>query len=154
MNGDMFHPRGDAIAVLGGEDAGPPAHVDCFADEVVIDFPSVAPAVEKIRHAFTEADRGVPLRARINLSPRQACDGVKLPIDVPVRTTCRACGGRGETWSERCAPCRGTGTATLCHQVHVSVPPGVVDGARFRFSVAARHDPPTRVELHIAVQVS
>jgi hypothetical protein len=154
MKGDTSWPRdGDAIAVLGTEDAGHAAHVDCFADEVVIDFPSVAPAVEKMRHAFTEIDRGAPLCARVDLSPRDASNGVTLPLDVPVRTTCRACGGRGETWSEPCARCAGTGTAVLRHQVHVSVPAGVVDGARFRFSVATRHDPPTRVELHVAVRL-
>jgi hypothetical protein len=151
MNGDTFRmPGGEAIAVLGDE-AGPATHVDCFADEVVIDFPSVAPAVEKMRHAFVDGDRVVPLHARINLSPRQACEGVRLPLEVPVRTTCRSCGGRGETWSERCAQCNATGTEVLRHQVHVHVPAGVADGARFRFNVATRHDPPTRVELQVAV---
>jgi len=148
----MFRPPGDdAIAVLGAEEAGRAAHVDCFADEVVIDFPSVAPAVEKMRHAFVERDRGMPMCARVNLSQRQATAGVKLPLDVPVRTTCRTCGGRGETWSEPCTRCGATGTELLTHHVHISLPAGVADGARFRFSIATRHDPPTRVELHIAI---
>lgn len=152
MNGDTFRPLGgDTIAVPGADDARHAPHVDCFADEVVIDFPSVAPAVEKMRHAFVESDRSVPLCARISLSPRQASDGVRLPLEVPVRSTCPTCGGRGETWSEPCARCDGTGTEVLRHHVHVSVPAGVADGARFRFSVAARHDPPTRVELHVAI---
>jgi hypothetical protein len=153
MNGDTFRPiGGDAIAAVGGEDAACAPHGDCFADEVVIDFPSVAPAVERMRHAFVDGDRRVPLSARISLSARQAADGVTVPLDVPVRTTCRRCGGRGETWSERCAACDSTGTEVLRHQVHVSVPAGVGDGARFRFSVATRHDPPTRVELLVAVR--
>jgi hypothetical protein len=152
MSGDTFRPfGGDAIAMLGAEDAGHAAHVDCFADEVVIDFPSVAPAVEKMRHAFIETERGLPLSARVDLSSSQASDGVTLPLHVPVRITCRNCGGRGETWSERCTTCEGTGAALLYHQVHISVPPGVTDGARFRFSVATRHDPPTRIELHVTV---
>ena len=155
MNGDTFHPRGgDAIAVLGHEEAGHAARVDCFADEVVIDFPSVARAVEKMLHAFVDTDRRLPLSARVNLSARQASGGVTLPLDVPVRSTCRTCGGRGETWAEPCARCEGTGSEVLRHQVHVSVPAGVADGARFRFSVATRHDPPTRVELHVAVQAA
>jgi hypothetical protein len=154
MNGDAFRPHGgDAIAVLAAEEAAHPAHVDCFADEVVIDFPSVAPAVEKMRHAFVETECGMPLCARIDLSMQQATDGATLPLDVPVRSTCRVCGGRGETWSEPCPRCKGSGTEVLLHQVHVSLPAGVIDGTRFRFSVAARHDPPTRVELHVAVKV-
>jgi hypothetical protein len=152
MSGDTYRPfGGDAIAMLGAEDAGHATHVDCFADEVVIDFPSVASAVEKMRHAFIETDRGLPLAARVDLSPSEASEGVTLPLDVPVRTTCRTCGGRGETWSERCEACDGTGAALLLHQLHVSVPAGVTDGARFRFSVATRHDPPTRIELHVTV---
>jgi hypothetical protein len=152
MKGDTFRPRGgDAIAVLGSEEAGHGAHRDCFADEVVIDFPSVAPAVEKMRHAFVESGHGTALCARIDLSDREAAGGVTLPLDVPVRTTCRSCGGRGETWSEPCPRCKSSGIELLTHQVHVSVPAGVVDGTRFRFSVATRHDPPTRVELHVTV---
>ncbi len=152
MNGDTFRPPGDdVIAMLSGADAGPSAHVDCFADEVVIDFPSVAPVVEKMRHAFVERDRDALLCARICLSSQQAFDGITVPLDVPVRATCRSCGGRGETWSERCAGCEGTGTEVRRHHVQVTIPAGVADGTRFRFSVAARHDPPTRIELHVAV---
>jgi len=153
MNGDTFRPPGgDTIAVVGAEDTGHATHGDCFADEVVIDFPSVAPAVEKMRSAFVDRDHGLPLAASISLSARQASDGVTVPLSVPVRTTCRTCGGRGETWSESCAPCSGTGTQVLRHRVNISVPRGVVDGSRFRFSVTTRHDPPTRVELLVAVR--
>ena len=153
MSGDSFRlPGGDAIAVLGIEDAARTTHVDCFADEVVIDFPSVAPAVEKMRNAFVEGDHGSTLSARLGLSVEQAAGGVIVPLDVPLRTTCRTCGGRGETWTEPCAACSGTGTEVLRHHVNVCVPAGVADGARFRFSVATRHDPPTRIELHIAVR--
>jgi hypothetical protein len=153
MNGDTFRPHGgDAIAVVGGENAAHATHGNCFADEVVIDFPSVAPAIEKMRSAFVDGERGRPLSAHIKLSVRQAADGVTVPLEVPVRTTCRTCGGRGETWSEPCGACQGSGTEVLHHQVHVCVPAGVADGACFRFSVATRHDPPTRIELRVAVR--
>jgi len=153
MNGDTFRPHGgDAIAVVGGEDAARATHGNCFADEVVIDFPSVARAVEKMRSAFVDHEPTPPLSASISLSARQAVSGVTVPLDVPVRTTCRRCGGRGETWSDPCAVCTGSGTEVLRHKVNVCVPGGVADGARFRFSVATRHDPPTRIELHVAVR--
>jgi hypothetical protein len=153
MNGDIYRPHGgDTIAVVGAEDAAYAVHGDCFADEVVIDFPSVAPAVERMRSAFVDGERGLPLTAQICLSARQAGAGVTVPLDVPVRTTCRRCGGRGETWSDPCAACAGTGTEVLRHKVNVCVPGHVADGTRFRFSVATRHDPPTRIELLVAVR--
>ena len=52
-----------------------------------------------------------------------------------MRGTCPSCGGRGETWRERCDRCAGSGESLFHHPVRVSVPPGVVDGARFRFRV-------------------
>jgi DnaJ-class molecular chaperone len=107
-----------------------------------------------MRHAFVESERCTPIAARIELSVKQASCGVRLPLRVPVRTTCRTCGGRGETWSEPCRRCGASGTETLAHQVLVSIPPGVADGTRFRFTVATRSDPPTRVELHVAVVTS
>jgi DnaJ-class molecular chaperone len=137
-----------AAAVAGGairDDAS------CFADEVVVDFPSVAPAVDRIRSAFLADERGATLSAAIHLSPREAIAGVTVPLDVPVRCTCRSCGGRGETWPERCTRCAGSGTELLDHQVQVSVPAGVTDGARFHFTVTPRHNPPTRIELRVLV---
>jgi hypothetical protein len=35
--------------------------------------------------------------------------------------------------------------------VHISVPAGVEDGACFHFSVSARHDLSTRIELRVLV---
>ena len=46
---------------------------ECFADEIAIDFPSVAPAVERMRDAFLgERAGGEVLRADVSLSPRDA----------------------------------------------------------------------------------
>jgi hypothetical protein len=153
MRGDTFRPFGaDSIAVLTGEDARQSVHARCFADEVVIDFPSVAPAVERMRNAFADEERCPALRADITLCLRMAREGATVPLEVPVRCTCRMCGGRGESWAEACTRCSGTGLETFRHQVQVTVPAGVSDGARYRFTVAARHDPPTRIELHVAVR--
>jgi DnaJ-class molecular chaperone len=75
-----------------------------------------------------------------------------VPLDVPVRCTCHYCGGRGESWAEPCPYCDGNGSELLHHQVRVSVPAGVIDGARFHFTVTPRHHPPTRIELRIHVE--
>jgi hypothetical protein len=116
---------------------------------VVVDFPSMAPAVERIRRAFLAEEHATPLGAAIRLTAHEARDGVTVPLQVPVRCTCRHCGGRGETWTESCARCAGTGTEVLPHQLKVTVPAGVLHGTRFQFTVTARHHPPTPIELHV-----
>ena len=125
--------------------------VSCFADEVVIDFPSVAAAVDRMRRAFVADESPSAYAAAISLTRREARSGATVPLDVPVACTCRRCGGRGESWTESCPRCAGTGTERVGHQVQVTVPAGVTDGARFCFTVTPRHNPPTRVELYVAV---
>lgn len=150
MRGKAFRPfGGDSIAVMAGEDTR--ADATCFADEVVIDFPSVAPAVDRIRSAFVADERPTPLRTEIHLRDQEARTGVTVPLDVPVLCMCRGCGGRGETWAEPCSRCAGRGTELFRHPLQVSVPAGVADGTQFHFSVTARHNPPTRIELNILV---
>jgi hypothetical protein len=128
---------------------------ECFADEIAIDFPSVGRVVERIRDAFLgePVDAGV-LRAEISLSQREAFDGLVVSIGVPVRITCPHCGGRGETWTERCHLCRGAGESRLEHPVRVSVPPRVADGARFRFRVTSPDASSVRVEVRVAIRSS
>ena len=46
---------------------------ECFADEIAIDFPSIAPAVDRVRETFVSSDEyAVPLETEIALTPRQA----------------------------------------------------------------------------------
>ncbi len=123
-----------------------------FADEVAIDFPSMCGAVERMRHAFLESDHPDDrLRAEITLSRVQAGAGAAIPLEVPLRSTCRGCGGRGEVWGETCGRCEGTGHALHRQWLTVSVPPGVADGDRFSFSVTPQRGPRTRVEVRVAV---
>ena len=137
------------VAIVGGTDSR--AEASCFADEVVIDFPSVAPAVDRMRSAFLADERAAALSAAIRLSHCEARDGAMVPLEVPVRCTCHECGGRGETWTELCARCQGSGVQLTPHQFQVAVPAGVLDGACFTFTVTPRHNPPTRVELRVLV---
>ena len=92
------------------------------------------------------------LSAEIVLTPREAFDGVTVPLDVPLRRTCPRCGGRGETWAEWCASCRGLGEVSTHHEMQVRVPPGVRSGALFRFSVTPPGAPVTLVEVRVTIQ--
>jgi hypothetical protein len=124
---------------------------NCFADEVAIDFPSVDLALARIRRAFLADERPSQLRATVRLSGQEARTGATVPLDVPVRCTCRQCGGRGESWTETCARCHGTGAELLHKAMQVTIPAGVPDGARFQFSVTPRQNLTTRIELHVFV---
>lgn len=126
---------------------------DCFADEIAIDFPSAAAIVDRMRAAFLDGDESAAhLCATVEVSMREASDGITFPIDVPLHSTCPLCGGRGETWMEACRPCGGSGASLLHHRVRVSLPAGVSDGARFHFTISSPHARPTRIELRIAVK--
>lgn len=129
-----------------------------FRDEVAIDFPSLDEAVERMRDAFlapmNESDVQAELSAELRISAREAFDGVTLPLDVPIRKLCGACGGRGEDWPEPCQKCDGTGHAIARHPVRLIVPARVQDGDRFSLSVCAPSASPTRVEVRIAVKQS
>ena len=144
-----FRPFGGGALAVASDDVRHDR--SCFADEIGIDFPSVAHAVDRIRSAFLADERTAALSAAIRLSPREAREGATVPLVVPLRCTCGQCGGRGETWTEPCGRCVGSGTELLRHQLQVSVPAGVLDGARFRFTVTLRYNPPTRVEVNVLV---
>ena len=124
-----------------------------FADEIAIDFPSVASVLDRMRDAFFGVEPPVTtLSARIVITAREAFDGVTVPMDVPLRRTCPRCGGRGEVWTDGCETCDGLGEVSAAHSLNVRVPPRVREGARFRFSITPPGAPPTVVEVRIAVR--
>ena len=152
MRRRTFRPYGgDSVAVMAGEDRH---DASCFADEVAIDFPSVDVALARIRRAFLADERPSQLLTTVRLSDREARTGATVPLDVPVHCTCRQCGGRGESWTETCALCHGTGAEVLHQPLHVTIPAGVPDGARFQFSVTPRQNLTTRIELSVLVSQS
>ena len=150
MRSNAFRPfGGNRLAVMAGDESRHDAN--CFADEVIVDFPSVAPAVDRVRTAFLIGERPEAHHATIQLSTREAADGATRPLDVHVRSTCTGCGGRGESWTERCVRCAGSGIELVPQKLQVTIPRGVCNGARFHFTVTPRHNLSTRIELHVLV---
>jgi DnaJ-class molecular chaperone len=124
-----------------------------LSDEVAIDFPSLESLLDRIRHSFLGPEEGPSeLTAELLLTEEEAHAGLVVPLHVPVRRTCLACGGRGEVWLDRCSQCAGTGEAPGRHKVHLSVPPGIQDGARFRISLHPPYTVPATVEIRIAIR--
>ena len=126
---------------------------DLLSDEVVVDFPSTSGLVERIRASFFGSRDGDPFThtTEVKLTPKEADEGIRVPLDLPVRLTCPVCGGRGEVWDEVCAVCTGTGGGLLSHHLNVRVPPGVPHGTRLRFCVSPSFAPDTHVEVRIAI---
>jgi len=126
---------------------------ECFADEIAIDFPSVGRVVDRMRDAFLgeQPDADV-VSAEVCLSEDEARRGSIVPLEVPIRATCPACGGRGETWTEPCSGCRGTGDSLYRHAVRVTLPARVADGATFRFRLSRREAGSVRVEVRVAIR--
>jgi molecular chaperone DnaJ len=123
-----------------------------LSDEIAIDFPSVASVLDRMRRSFFG---GIPvqgLRAEIVVSPEEAFWGATVPLDVPLRRTCRRCGGRGETWQEWCGACGGDGEIPATHEMRLRIPAGVREGATFRFSIMAPGAPATIVEVRVTIR--
>ncbi len=151
MGGRTFRPFSSGSVTVGvGMEGGLEAR--CFADEVVVDFPSVALAVDRMRSAVLLDERGATLSTAIQLTRREAQDGTIVPLKVSVGCTCLDCGGRGEAWPERCSRCQGSGLEFRPQQLRVALPAGVLDGACFSFTVTPRHNPATHVELRVLVE--
>jgi molecular chaperone DnaJ len=139
-------------ARLWQERSGDAARGDWLADEVAIDFPSVASVLDRMRHSFFGPDPAARLSAEIILTPQEAFWGTSVPLDVPLRRTCPRCGGRGELWQEWCATCGGHGELPARHEMRLRVPAGVREGARFRFTVTPQGFPPTLVEVRVSIK--
>jgi hypothetical protein len=124
----------------------------CFADEIAIDFPALGVAIDRVRDTFATQDEHLAAAsASVTLTPRQAFDGVIVPLEVALPGLCGQCGGRGESWSDPCRSCCGTGESDHPHHVHLAVPARVADGTWFRFVLTSPRARPTRVEVTVSV---
>ena len=126
---------------------------EIFADEIAIDFPSVDPMVERVCDGFLDERPGADtVTTEVLVSSCDAARGTIVPLELFVRGTCAICGGRGETWAEPCLACCGTGDTFVLRLVRFPVPPGVADGARFRFRLSSPDATSVRVEVRVAIR--
>jgi hypothetical protein len=123
----------------------------CFADEAGIDFPALAIAVERMRHAFGVDEPTAPIEIALDLRRVDALRGGDVSVPLPVRRTCERCGGRGEAWDEPCLPCAGAGHTEERRDVIIALPGGVADGDRLSVRLGGRHVVPTAVTLHVTL---
>jgi molecular chaperone DnaJ len=128
------------------------SRADWMSDEVHVDFPSVASVLDRMRHSFFGSAAATGLSAEVELTAEEAFWGTSVPLQIPLRQTCTACGGRGEVWEQWCLDCRGEGDVAAPHPMRLRVPAGVRPGARFRFSVMPPGAIPTLVEVRISVR--
>lgn len=150
MRHGTFDAFGGDHAAVRATAAGQPVDA-CFADEVAVDFPSLAPAVRRMRRPFVADLRPVALSTIIQLSRQEALAGTTVSLQVPLRSECRPCGGRGESWAGPCPTCGGAGVTLRYRIVRVAVPAGVRDGSWHRMTIAPGQTPPTRIELQVLV---
>ena len=108
---------------------------DLRGDEIAIDFPAMAPLVDRMRASFFAGDLVARWSAHIELTHAEARAGAHVPIDVPHHDTCADCGGRGEIWASGCGACAGRGVTPGAHRVRLIVPPGITHGARLTYQV-------------------
>jgi hypothetical protein len=145
-------PGGDAMPPPATGQAALSLVRTCFADEIAIDFPSIGPAVERVRDMFVAPDDHVAaIAAQVTVTPRQASSGAIVRLELGLNGLCAGCGGRGESWAEPCHRCAGTGECPRPHHFRLAVPAGVADGTRFRFVVTPPTARATRVEVTVSV---
>jgi DnaJ-class molecular chaperone len=88
------------------------------------------------------------LCGEILLSPEEAAFGGILPLELPVSTICRACGGTGGAFYD-CDGCWGEGRMEKRLPLPLHVPPGVRDGTLFQVETGDPAAPPILLTIHV-----
>ncbi len=150
---DDAQRRGSYDASLFARDtASSYGRAEWLADEVAIDFPSVASVLDRMQDSFFGASAASTLSAELVLTPEEAFRGASVPLDIPMREICPRCGGRGETWQEWCAWCSGCGEVPILHELELRVPPGIRHGERLRFAVMPPGAAYTVIDVRITIR--
>jgi hypothetical protein len=148
---DFWRLAADAPVPCRADDAAwEPA--ECFADEVAVDFPSMAPIVARMRGAFLAGeDASSALTTSVSLPRAVAYRGGRVPVQLSMPGTCAACSGRGGTWDEACAACTGAGYVAALRHVVLLMPSGVRHGDRLQFRLRLPHTRTAVLVVHVSV---
>ncbi len=78
--------------------------------------------------------RGQDLNGEIEVSLRDAYDGVTKSISIELEERCPVCGGTGVLHQQICPNCHGTGAILVSKRLDVKIPRGMRDGQRIRLA--------------------
>lgn len=125
----------------------------CLFEDDIFDFPAMDDIVLRMLETFDTNTKGSQLThtTELQLTKREADEGVCFPFNVPILQTCPICGGRGEVWTEDCGVCAGSGGGILSHRLELDVPPGVRNGSCLTFLVAPPFADKTSVKVKIEI---
>jgi DnaJ-class molecular chaperone len=89
---------------------------------------------------FTEPEEShLNLSVEITLTPEEARRGCEIPLKIPFRSNCRRCHGTGRTRNLICGLCRGRGEEELEREIRITIPSGVKNRMKMRFSIGEIH---------------
>ena len=71
------------------------------------------------------------------LNRRDAVPGAAVEFDLPIRISCRFCGGTGRDWMFPCMACLGSGTEDVLPRIALRLPPFLRDGCRLEIPAEA-----------------
>ncbi|MCX8043960.1 MAG: DnaJ domain-containing protein [Desulfobacterota bacterium] len=98
-----------------------------------------------------DSKRDTHLAVEIILSPREAAEGGRFPLIVPIQKPCPRCRGAGILGACVCVSCKGRGSLQYERTVMVNIPPHIRSGAEFMFSLEDIGLP--KVVVHATVYV-
>lgn len=97
---------------------------------------------------FTKSEESNPdLFVEITLTPEEARRGCEIPLKIPLRSNCRRCHGTGRIWNLICGLCRGRGEEELEKEIRITIPSGLKERMKMRFSIG-------EIYLFITLRVS
>ena len=73
----------------------------------------------------------------LTLSRQEAVAGSIVEFELPIRTSCRFCGGTGRDWMFPCMACLGSGSEVSSPRIALRLPPFVRDGSRLEIPAEA-----------------
>ncbi|MBI4775523.1 MAG: DnaJ domain-containing protein [Deltaproteobacteria bacterium] len=92
--------------------------------------------VDTPQPAFSSRSGDEELFAELILSPREAEQGVRIPVEIPIAETCASCFGSRRSGFGSCPDCMGRGQVVHNKEVILSIPPAVKNNMEIRFPLA------------------